>query len=410
MKILQLCKKFPYPLKDGESIAVTYLSRALTELGCQVTLLTMNTTKHYTDISTIPASFNHYQEIHSINIDNSLKIVEAVKNIFSSDSYHVSRYVNDEFSEKLVSLLQAEEYDVVQLETLYLSPYVDLIKKNSKALVTMRAHNVEFEIWERLTQNTTFLPKKIYLNYLTKKLKRFEIDNLNNYDYLIPVSNKDLSKFKTLGYMNGAMSSPIGLETKRYLKSPSTPKVKDEKTFNLCFIGALDWMPNAEGLNWFLENVWDTLLKESDQYHLYVAGRNTPDSLMNLSKKNVHILGEVDDAIDFISDCDAMIVPLFSGSGTRVKILEGMALGKIVLTTTLGLEGIEAKHNKEIIVADTPSEFEESIHTCRENKNLSQSIGRNARQFVVDYYDNKKNAEILLQTYEKLVKSPAYKK
>lgn len=407
MKILQLCKKFPFPTKDGESIAITYLSKAMHDLGHEVSLLSMNTKKHYTDINSIPPSFNHYKEVHTVDIDNSIKIVDAFKNFFTNESYHVSRYIDEGFEQKLVDLLQKSQYDVIQLETLYLAPYVDIIKQHSTALVTMRAHNVEFEIWERLAENTKFLPKKLYLNYLTKKLKKYEIDNLNSYDYLIPVSGKDLVKFKKLGYMNGAMASPIGLETNRYIGTPI--QTKKDGSLKICFIGALDWMPNLEGFEWFVSEVWDSVSEKID-VELYVAGRNTPESLRKLQKPNVHVLGEIDDAIAFISSCDIMIVPLFSGSGTRVKILEGMALGKTIVTTSIGLEGIEAEHDKEVLVGNTVEDFVHSIERCAQDPTLVEQIGSNARQFVKDYYDNKANAETLLSTYQKLLASPEYQK
>ena len=150
MKILQLCKKFPYPLKDGESIAVTYLSHALHDLGCDITLLSMNTSKHFTDLNSLPREFNHYKEIQVTALDNSVNAFSAFKNLFSKDSYHVSRFVCPDFKNKLIELLQNNDFDVIQLETLYLAPYIDVIKKYSKALITMRAHNIEFEIWERI--------------------------------------------------------------------------------------------------------------------------------------------------------------------------------------------------------------------------------------------------------------------
>ena len=261
MKILQLCKKFPYPLKDGESIAVTYLSNALHDLGCEVTLLSMNTSKHYTDVNLLPSEYNHYKEIHVVALDNALKPLDAIRNLFSTDSYHISRFVCQDFREKLIELLNNNSFDVVQMETLYLAPYIDDIKKHSNAIVTMRAHNIEFEIWERITTNTKAIFKKWYLHYLTGKLKRFELDNLNKYDYLIAVSERDLKKFKNLGYKNGAMASPIGLNIKNYNLDQSAKKTND-----ICFIGALDWIPNMEGLTWFLTNVWPTLHKRSVSY------------------------------------------------------------------------------------------------------------------------------------------------
>jgi polysaccharide biosynthesis protein PslH len=405
MKILQLCKKFPYPLKDGESIAVTYLSNALHQLGCEMSLLAMNTSKHRTDLTQLPQDFNHYKEIHVTEIDNKVNAVDAFLNLFSKDSYHVSRFVSSAFETKLIELLQANTYDVIQLETLYLAPYVDVIKKHSDALITMRAHNVEFEIWERITSNTTFLPKKWYLSYLTQKLKKYELDVLNKYDYLIAVSERDLKKFKDLGYKNGAISSPIGLDLKQYGSKCITQSTQD-----LCFIGALDWIPNMEGLQWFLTHVWPRIHKVHPDMKFHIAGRNTPKSLIDAQLPNVVVHGEVDDAVVFVKNHGMMIVPLFSGSGMRVKILEGMALGKIVITTTLGKEGIEVTHGQQLLVADTPEEFIEQISLVISGQYDISRISTAAKTFVQDYYDHGANASKLLDKYRSLRSNPQYTK
>lgn len=400
MKILQLCKKFPYPLKDGETIAVTYLSRALSELGCDITLLCMNTSKHYTNVSDIPEDYDHYENIHFVDVDNAVTPLGAFSNLFRKESYHVSRFVSEEFKEAIVDLLGKEDFDVIQLETLYLAPYVDVIRQNSEAIITMRAHNVEHEIWERITKNTTFFPKKIYLNYLTRKLKRFELQNLNAYDYLVAVTKKDLNTFKNLGYKNGAIASPIGIETKSY-------KIKKQQRanadFSMCFIGSLDWRPNTEGLDWFLQEVWPSMNIKFPALKLHIAGRNTPDSIMNLNLPNVEVHGEVDSAIGFLGQHTALMVPLFSGSGMRVKILEGMALGNVVITTSLGLEGIDAKNGREVLIADTPKEFISCVEKCLKDPTFVKQISENARSFVAKTYDNIDNAKELLETYRDLI-------
>lgn len=394
MKILQLCKKFPYPLNDGESIAVSYLSMALNDLGCEVTLLCMNTSKHYTDTNNLPNEYNFYKNIIVTEIDNSLNAVDAFKNLFSRDSYHVSRFVCDEYKEKLINLLMTEEYDIVQLETLYLAPYIDVIREYSTALITMRAHNVEHEIWERISDNTKFLPKRWYLRYLTKKLKRFELDMLKEYDYLVAVSQKDLQNFKQMGYANGAMASPIGINVSRY--ESNDINVED---LSLSFIGSLDWLPNSEGVDWFLENVWGQVNTLFPDLVFEIAGRNQPIRYSKLHYNNVKIIGEVDSAVSFINKHPIMIVPLLSGSGMRVKILEGMALGRIIITTSLGLEGIHAEHKKHVLIADTPKEFVECIQYCYDNKKMLNLMSQNAFTFVSRYFDYQKNARDIKELY-----------
>jgi polysaccharide biosynthesis protein PslH len=397
MKILQLCKKFPYPLKDGESIAVTYLSKALASKGCEITLLAMNTTKHFVDPESIPESFNHYKEIVFTSLDNRVKPFNALLNLFSDKSYHVSRFVSKEFELKLIELLQNNSFDVIQLETLYLASYIDVIREHSDAIIALRAHNIEFEIWERITENTTFPVKKWYLSHLTKKLKKFELEKLNDYDYIISVSERDLKKFKQLGYKNGAMASPIGLEVENYKLLDKMPMSN-----SICFIGALDWLPNIEGLNWFLKQVWPVLYQENPDLSFHVAGRNTPENLLTLNMPGVKIHGEVPDAVEFIGNYQMMVVPLFSGSGMRVKILEGMALGKPIVTTSLGKEGINANHDEHLIVADDASAFIKEIKNLLQSKDRIGEMGKAARLFVEDFYDHSAIAQKLMKRYEEL--------
>ena len=402
MKILQLCKKFPYPLKDGESIAVTYQSKAFHEFGCEITLLAMNTTKHYTKIGKLPNGFNHYKEIHVTDIDNRVKVLKAFVNLFSSKSYHISRFDSKEYNDKLIALLQDNEYDVIQLETLYLTPYIDTIKQHSNAIVSMRSHNVEFEIWERISANTKFLPKKLYLKHLTKKLKNFELTHINDYDYLVAVTDRDLQKFKKLGYKNGAMASPIGLQVDRYVENTTSLQGKD-----ISFIGSMDWLPNIEGLEWFLKEVWTIFSKQNPEVKFHIAGRNTPKWITNLDLDNVVVHGEVLDALRFMQKYPIMVVPLFSGSGMRVKILEGLALGRVVVSTTVGKEGIEANHGEQIFVADTAMEFVAVLTECIKDLPLMQTVADNAVTLIKDKYDHKVNARKLLEKYKSILLSDA---
>ena len=402
MKILQLCKKFPYPLKDGESIAVTYQSKAFYEFGCEITLLAMNTTKHYTKIGKLPNGFNHYKEIHVTDIDNRVKVLKAFVNLFSSKSYHISRFDSKEYNDKLIALLQDNEYDVIQLETLYLTPYIDTIKQHSNAIVSMRSHNVEFEIWERISANTKFLPKKLYLKHLTKKLKNFELTHINDYDYLVTVTDRDLQKFKKLGYKNGAMASPIGLQVDRYVENTTSLQGKD-----ISFIGSMDWLPNIEGLEWFLKEVWTIFSKQNPEVKFHIAGRNTPKWITNLDLDNVVVHGEVLDALRFMQKYPIMVVPLFSGSGMRVKILEGLALGRVVVSTTVGKEGIEANHGEQIFVADTAMEFVAVLTECIKDLPLMQTVADNAVTLIKDKYDHKVNARKLLEKYKSILLSDA---
>lgn len=395
MKILQLCKKFPYPLKDGEAIAVNSLGKAFHQLGAEVTLLAMNTSRHYYPVENGTMPLSHYKQVLSVPVDNRIKPMAAFTNLFSRDSYHIARFVSPAFGRQLKDLLLSQQFDVVQLETPYLAPYIPLIRQHSHALVSMRAHNVEHEIWQRITQNTSFPLKKWYLKHLTDKLRRYEIEQFKQYDVLIAISDKDMQVFRDLGFSGRGLVVPIGMDIDEY-----KPDFKSYKSnLSLGFIGSLDWMPNTEGLQWFLQKVWPGLLVRFPELQLHIAGRNTPGWLLNLQKPNVVVHGEVPDAADFINQHTIMIVPLLSGSGMRAKILEAMALGRVVITTTLGLEGIDASDRKEVLLANTPESFIQSLEFCISSNGQLEKIGRNAQQMVSLKYESLTIASRLLQAY-----------
>ena len=399
MRILQLCKKYPYPLKDGESIAVTNIANALSSLGAEITLLTMNTNKHAFDTTKIDETLPFYKAKYTVDINTDIRIGQAVKNLFSSDSYHISRFISKEFEDKLIELLKQSSFDIIQLETLYLAPYISTIRKYSKALVVMRAHNVEHEIWERITHNTKSTLKKTYLRHLTKKLKNYEQSMLSQYDLLLPITEKDHNTFRQMGFKGKAQVIPIGMDLSNY--QPNYESYK--KDLSISFIGSLDWMPNTEGLKWFLDNIWKKIHRKFPSIQLHIAGRNTPEWVKNIKRDNIVVHGEVDSATEFINEHSIMVVPLLSGSGMRAKILEGMALGKVIISTSIGIEGIAAKNRGEVMLADDPEDFIEAIDWCLQQNGTLEKMGAKANQFILKNYDHIEVAQKLMRTYQMAV-------
>ncbi|MEM6699941.1 MAG: glycosyltransferase family 4 protein, partial [Bacteroidota bacterium] len=235
--------------------------------------------------------------------------------------------------------------------------------------------------------------------------KRYEVNRLQDYDFLVAITKRDLELYRKLGYKKTATVTPVGVEQKNY--QPDYQSFTEEPSIS--FIGSLDWIPNQEGLNWFLDHVWEKVHTKHPNLKLHIAGRHAPKSILELKKNNVIIHGEVKDAKDFINQHSIMIVPLQSGSGIRVKILEGMALGKVVITTSVGLEGIDAQNGKEIMVADSAVAFASCISTCIQHQNKLQQVGERARKLIEKEFDNLAIAKELILSYQKLLKSPIKK-
>ncbi|MDO9188014.1 MAG: glycosyltransferase family 4 protein [Bacteroidia bacterium] len=399
MNILQLCNKVPYPPKDGGCIAMNNLTQGLLDLGHTVKVLSVNTKKHFIDIEKLPQEYRSKTNIEAVFIDTEIKITQAFLNLFTDKSYNIQRFYSANFENKLIEILQSKTFDIVQLEGLYVSMYVDAIRKYSKAKIVFRAHNVEYKLWEHATQLATNPLKKAYLKLLTKRLKQYELNSLPTFDAIATITKKDENHFKRAGFLKAMETLPFGIDLKNTIENNSV----QEEYPSVFHIGAMDWQPNIEGLDWFLNNVWDKLNAKHPQLKLYLAGRNMSADLKRSNKPNVIIVGEVENAQEFIESKGLMIVPLLSGSGMRVKIIEGLALGKTIVTTSIGAEGIDCENNKNCIIADDATTFAEAISKCISEKTFYNEIGKNAKILALQQYNNADICKRLVQFYQKIL-------
>jgi glycosyltransferase involved in cell wall biosynthesis len=165
-------------------------------------------------------------------------------------------------------------------------------------------------------------------------------------------------------------------------------------------IGAMNWIPNEEGIRWFLDEVWPEVHKKYPEIQFHLAGRYMPAWLVDGYQPKIKVWGEVENANDFVQKHDIAIVPLLSGSGIRIKIIEAMALGKAVITTEVGAEGILYQNDVNIIIANNKSEFVNAIEKCLSKPGFSNEIGKNARALIETVYDNQQIVSRLLLFYE----------
>lgn len=398
MRVLILTNKMPYPPRDGGSIASLSLALSLCQNKNHVEILSMNTSKHYTELSSIPKEITNKVKIHAVKINTDTSIFKALTNlVFSSQPYNAQRFISKNFENKLIEILEKDNFDIVQLEGLYLCPYIKTIRKHSNAKISLRAHNIEHEIWERATLNETNTCIRIYKKNLAKRIKKFKLSYLNKYDLLVPITERDGKIFNELGNTKPQQVTPTGInQDNKFLKLENNGEFP-----GFFHIGALDWIPNQEGLTWFIENVWNIFIIDNPDCKLTVAGRNAPVLFEKYLRncKNIEYLGEIPDAAKFIATQSVMIVPLLSGSGMRIKIIEGMAAGKTIISTSIGSEGISTTHEKNILIANSSVEFLTSLNKIKNNRELHNSISLEARKFILENFDNDKIAQNLNDFY-----------
>ncbi len=396
MRILQLCNRVPFPLIDGGAIAMFAMTKSFAVAGCEVHTLAINTRKHFVNPAHLPVEFSNYTTLYTVDADTDVKVFPAFINLLAKASYNLARFDIPEFHERLKQLLQQNKYDVVQLEGLFLSPYLATIRKFSTALISMRGHNVEYLIWERMATASTSFFKKKYLNILAKRLKREEMDAIQKVDCIVPISIVDEKTYKLMGANVPMLVCTAGVDEELlFMKAVN----REENT--LFHLAAMNWQPNVQAVHWLMEKVLPIVKTKFPNLKVYLAGKDMPKVFFDMQNEQIHVQGRVDKAYDFMLSKDIMLVPLLAGSGMRIKIIEGLALGKVIISTSIGAEGIACTHKKDILIADTEEEFSAAIELALNDKLLCKELSKNAIDLVKSTYTNSTIVQNLLAFYKK---------
>ena len=397
MRILQFCYKPPFPALDGGSMGMHYITEGLINAGHQVKVLSFHSKKHPCRVDKLPAEYVEKTQFETVFVDLDVKILGALVCWLCGESYHVKRFINEDMKKKLAQILKEQDFDIIQVESVFLTPYLPIMRKLSKAKIVLRAPNIEHKIWERIYKATKTPFKRGYIKHLAMTLKYYELNHINDYDAVSPVTEVDAEFFRAAGLRKLCKGIPFGMNPSEIvsdvLEEPNT----------IFHIGSMNWHPNEQGIKWFLEECWDKVRKSTPKVEAYFAGRYMPNWLKNTDVDGVHIVGEVADSIRFMTSKQIMVVPLLSGSGIRIKIIEAMSIGKTVIATTIAAEGIMYENGKNILIANTAEEFAEAIKYCVENPDKCKEIGQEAYKLIAERYSNDEVVRQLLALYQQIL-------
>jgi polysaccharide biosynthesis protein PslH len=396
MKVLQICFRVPFPPHDGGAIAMYDIAHGLTQKGHDVQVLAVNTPKHFQKEDVLQG----VAKLKTVFVDTTISPLKAFLNLFKNIPYNVERFISKDFEAAIVDLLKKETFDIIHVEGTFVAYYIDVIRKHTKTPVVLRAHNVEYLIWQRLAANETSILKKIYKNFLSKRLMTFEREYFQKYDTIAGITEQDNDRITALGVSTPKVFIPAGVQLQRF-KIIDSIKAKPNTMF---IISSLNWLPNLEGLDWFVTNVWPHAKAQNKDLELHIAGKDTPEQVRALAGNGIFIHGYVADASVFMQEYDMMLVPLLSGGGMRLKIIEGMALGKAILTSTIGAEGISCESGKDIFMKDKASEWVALIAEYFQEHEKFEQVGAQALNLIRDEYDNDKVVDKLVGVYNNLLK------
>lgn len=315
---------------------------------------------------------------------------ELLANLFSPYPYNVVKDYDPQLRARAAELLENGDYDLVICDFVQMARNVIGLRTPPTVLFQ---HNVEAEIFRRMAEAGS-LPRRVYLRYQFRKMQRFEAMAGRQFNKVVAVSERDRSAFQQDYNWPHVRTIDTAVDTDHFCPD-ETPNVEGR----CVFVGSLDWMPNEEGIQWFVERVWPRIRTHHPNATFQIVGRNPPVSLKRVNAvPGVELIGRVPDVRPYLSAAQVVVVPLLTGGGTRLKIFEAMAMDKATVSTTLGAEGLPLIPGEHLLIADEADAFADSVITLLDDHRKRERVGRAAYHLVTHAY----TAETVARQFESI--------
>jgi glycosyltransferase involved in cell wall biosynthesis len=395
MRILHITPKPIFPLIDGGCVAMSQFLQNLLKIGDEVHHSTISTLKHPFEIEKYNSKFFEKVIIENGFINTNFSIVAFVSSLVKGNSYHVERFYSQDFANKLSEKLEKNKFDVIILESIFTLPYLELLRKQCDSKIILRTHNVEHLIWSKLAKSLKNPIKKSIFQWMSRSLFKYETKMLPQVDGIACISQEDVIYFQKMGVQVPISHIPVSFSFERSSKL-------DYKKNDFFFIGAMNWKPNLEAVDVLLKEILPRLLVEDPEIRIHLAGSYMPSWMLDLKHDSIVVHGRAENVKEFMQNNGIMLAPMLSGSGVRIKILEAMAYGIPVISTSKGLLGIPFQQGINAICEDTWDEFAKKALQVRNNINERARIGKEAAVFVKVEYNDLKTTQQLHEFIESL--------
>jgi glycosyltransferase involved in cell wall biosynthesis len=303
--------------------------------------------------------------------------------MFSKKPYITSVYVNRNFTRRIERVIEKGNFDVVHCDSISLGKFIFSLRNRWGVRFFLNQHNVESVIWKRYAIHERNPAKRWYYQSQYERLRKDEAKVCKAFDGIIAVSQIDKGTLEKDFNISKVKVVENGVDTE-YFK----PQIwETEGGNNLLFCGSMDWQPNIDAASHFFNHCYGRIKKKLPNATFTIVGRN-PSSLVRKlgNEEGVSVTGTVDDVRPYLSRCSLVVVPLRIGGGSRLKILEAMSMGKAVLSTSIGAEGLEVQDGNQIMLADDPVDFSEKCIDLLVDIEKRSALGKNGRNLVVKSY------------------------
>lgn len=381
MRVLLLTQVLPYPPDSGPKIKTYYVLKYLAEQH-EVTLVSFvrDTDK--------PEYIAHLQElchkVITVPITRS-KLRDLFflgKSLLTGQPWMMLRDERPEMRAALAELAATTPFDVVHADQLNMGQYALPFTKSRKVL---DLHNALWVLYKRLAETQPLTsPLKYILLRDWRLLKQYEGQMCRTFDAVTAVSDEDKAALQTAGARDGIMVIPIAVDTSEQSQVERQPAGP-----HIIHIGTMYWAPNIDGITWFLDEIYPLIKERVPDVRCTLIGARPPASIVERGEQDpsLTVTGYVEDPLPYFQDASMMVVPLRAGGGMRVKILNALAQGIPMVSTTVGCEGIAVTDDEDILVADTPQHFADACVRLVTDTELNARITTNGRHTVENTYD-----------------------
>jgi len=400
MNILFLSTENPYPPDHGHHIR-TY--NTLKWLARENRIFFVGFTKYKDELE-----FRKYLKKLCATVDIFLIpqgimkwrfIMSLFLNFFSPLPFVVERYYCRAAKYRIEQILAENQIDVVHVDMLHLAKYSEAINSVPKILVDHNVESLRVYRWAKIERNIFV---KLFLLYQYVKLRRFEKKTCPQFDKCIVVSAFDKKFLESMCQSDNFVIIPNGVDIdffKPYgLPSPSN---------RLVWVGAMNDSYNQDAVDYFLDQILPLVQSEIAEIKIDFVGKLPTPKLRKIAQQNsnIRICGYVEDIRDYVERADVFIAPIRAGSGTKLKVLNAMAQGKAVVTTSIGAEGIKVTDNEDIFIADTPQEFADKVVYLIKNPEVARKMGERARKVIEENYNWTDIGKEMENVYKSVIKN-----
>ena len=396
MRILFLTQIIPYPPNAGPRVKTWHVLNYLSERGHDVTLASFVRSD---EVEYVPVLNQVCTAVHTIPISRS-RIADVgywLKSHLSKRPFLIERDDLREMRQLVRHLLATESFDVVHADQLTMTQFALDAKEMGDDHLTQipfiifDAHNATWTIWERMRENAPWFLKPVY-QIEEKRIKRYEGMLVEKFDHTMVVIDPDrdallegVSAAKRVSLAAKVSSIPIAIDAQKL-----QPIQRQPHSRNIMTLGSLNYPPNLDGIRWFMEEIFPLVQQKAPDVTLTVIGKNPPASFLQMAQQSdgaIEVTGYVESLTPYMEAAALMVVPVRAGSGMRVRLLEAFACAMPTVTTTIGLEGIAATADKEILIADDPQPFADAVLRLLQDAELCTHLAVNGRILAETEYD-----------------------